>query len=93
MSMKQIDIFFKISNAWQKSSCYHCFDRSFWRNCSFENLFPFNWDPYLKTDGTSLPILVKNFDEKEIEFLKERFSQKLQSNDDNNWAIVDSRIL
>jgi hypothetical protein len=26
-------------------------------------LFPFHWDPYLKTDGTSLPILVKNFDD------------------------------
>ena len=49
-------------------------------------LFPFPWIPYLKTDGTSLPILflVKNFEEKEMEFLKERFCQKLLSNDDNN---------
>ena len=30
--------------------------------------------------------LVKNFEEKEIEFLKERFCQKLPSNYDNNWA-------
>ena len=31
-------------------------------------IFPFPWNPYLKTDGTSLPILflVKNFEEKEI---------------------------
>ena len=51
-------------------------------------LFPFPWNPYLKTDGTSLPILflVKNFEEKEIEFLKEWFGQKLPSNDDNNRA-------
>ena len=51
-------------------------------------LFPFPWNPYLKTDGKSLPILflVKNFEEKEIKILKERFCQKLLSNDDNNWA-------
>ena len=38
----------------------------------------------LKTDGTSLLILflVKNFEEKEIEFLKERFCQKLSSNNE-----------
>ena len=31
-------------------------------------IFPFPWNPYLKTDGTSLPILflVKNFEEKKI---------------------------
>ena len=35
-------------------------------------IFPFPWRPYLKTDGTSLPILflVKNFEEKEKEFVK-----------------------
>ena len=35
--------------------------------------------PYLKTDGTSLLILflAKNFEEKEIQFLKEWFCQKL----------------
>ena len=32
--------------------------------------------------------LFKNFEEKEIEFLKEWFCQKLLSKDDNNWAIV-----
>ena len=33
-----------------------------------ENLFPFPWSPYLKTDGTSLLILilVKNFKEREM---------------------------
>jgi hypothetical protein len=40
-------------------------------------LFPFHWDPYLKTDGICLIILVKNFDEKKIEFLKERISQMM----------------
>ena len=51
-------------------------------------LFSFPWNPYLKTDGTSLLtiFLVKNFEEKEIKFLKERICQKLPSNDDNNWA-------
>ena len=40
-------------------------------------LFPFPWNSYLKTDGTSLIILflVKNFEEKEIEFLKEQFGK------------------
>ena len=40
-------------------------------------LFPFPSNPYLKTEDTSLPILflVKNFEKKEIEFLKERFCQ------------------
>ena len=61
-----------------------------------KNIFPFPWDPYLKTDGTSLLILflVKNFEEKEIQFLKKRFCQKLSSNDDNNQAFiwVSSRI-
>ena len=53
-----------------------------------EILFPFSWNPYLKTDGTSLPslFLVENFKEKEIEFLKEWFCQKLLLHDDNNWA-------
>ena len=52
-------------------------------------IFSFPWNTYLKTDGTSLLILfvVKNFEEKEIEFLKERFCQKLLSNNDNNWGI------
>ena len=58
-------------------------------------LFPYPWNPYLNTDGTSLPVLhyailflVKNFEEKEIEFWKERFCQKLLSNNDNNCALV-----
>ena len=40
--------------------------------------FPFPWNPYLKTDVTSLPILflVKNFEGKETEFLKKQFNQK-----------------
>ena len=51
-------------------------------------IFPFPWNPYLKTGGTSLLILflVKNFEEKEIEFLKEQFCLKLLSNNYNNWA-------
>ena len=35
--------------------------------------------------------LVKNFEEKEIELLKERFCQKLPSNDDNNWASIGKK--
>ena len=52
-------------------------------------LFPFPWDPYLKTGGKSLHnlFLVNNFEEKEVEFLKEQFCQKLLSNNDNNWVI------
>ena len=50
--------------------------------------FFFLLNPYLKIDGTSLLsiFLVKYFEEKEIGFLKERFCQKLSSNDENNWA-------
>ena len=33
-----------------------------------------------------------NFEEKEIEFLKEPFCEKLPSNDDNNWATVTKRL-
>ena len=53
-------------------------------------MFPVPWNPYLERDGTSLLILflVKNFEEEEIEFLKERFCQKLLSYDDNNSANV-----
>ena len=48
-------------------------------------LFPFLWNPYFKTDGKSLLILflVKNFEEKEVQFLKEWSYQKLPSNDDD----------
>ena len=55
-------------------------------------LFPFPWNPYLKTDGTSLPILflVKNFEEKEIEFL--RFCKKLLSNDEIQLGLRLARI-
>ena len=37
-------------------------------------IFPFPWNPYLKTDGTSLLILflVKNFKEKEIQIIFDR---------------------
>ena len=54
----------------------------------FDRTVTFPWNPYLKTDGTCLPILflAKNFEEKEIEFLKEWFCQKLLPHDDNNWA-------
>ena len=39
-------------------------------------IFPFPWNPYLKTDGTSLfyALFSSEFlEEKELEFLKERF--------------------
>ena len=53
-------------------------------------LYPFSWNPYLKTAGASLFILflIKNFKEKDIQFLKKWFCQKLQSNDNNNWPNV-----
>ena len=56
----------------------------------FIKLFHFPLNPYLKTDDTSLLILflVKNFEEKEMDFLKEQFCQKLPSNNDNKWAYV-----
>ena len=43
------------------------------KNCSFKK------SPY--------SLFNQDFEEKEIEFLKGRFCQKLLSNDDNNWAI------
>jgi type III secretory pathway component EscR len=60
------------------------------RTVSSKIIFPSPWNPYLKTDGTSLLILflVMNFEEKEIYFFEERFCQKLPSNNDNNWACV-----
>ena len=73
-----------------KPSCYLALTKFFDRTAPSKILFPFPWNPYLKTDGTSLPILFwfKNFEEKEIEFLKEWFCQKLLSNDDNNWPLI-----
>ena len=59
-------------------------------------VFPFPRNPYLKTNGKSLLILflVKNVEEKEVEFLKDRFCQKLLLNDDNNWdKVLDSLVL
>ena len=52
-------------------------------------LFPFLWNPYLKTDGTSpfFVFLVKNCEEKKIEFLKEQFCRKLQSIDDKTGIL------
>ena len=77
-------------NKWHQPSCYHCFDRRFDGTVPSKIIFPFPWNPYLKREGTSLLILflVKNFEEKEMDFLKEQFCQKLPSNNDNNWAIV-----
>ena len=47
-----------------------------------KHLFPFPWNLYLKTDGTSLLIffLVKNFEEKEIEWWYQLFIQVLFTN-------------
>ena len=41
----------------------------------FDGIIPFPWNPYLKTDGTSLLILflVKNFEEKETEFFERTY--------------------
>ena len=66
----------------QKLSCYYHFDGFFDRTIPSKIPFPFPWNPYLKTDGTNILILflVKNLEEYEIEFLKERFCQKLPSN-------------
>ena len=52
-------------------------------------LLPFPWNPYLKTDVTSLLILF--FKEKEVEFLTEWFLQKLSSKRwyiCNKWALL-----
>ena len=53
-------------------------------------LYLFSWNPYFKTAGASqfILFLIKNFREKDIQFLKEWFCQKLPSNDNNNWANV-----
>ena len=71
----------------QKPSCYHFLTEVFDGTIPSKILFPFPWNPYLKTDDRSLLnlFLVKNI-KKKIEFLKERFCQKLPSSDDNNWA-------
>ena len=60
----------------------------FWWNRSVKLLFPFPWNPCLKTDGTSMLLLLldKNFKEKEINFLKEWFLLKKHQTDNNKWA-------
>ena len=69
----------------QLLSCYHHFDGFFDR--TIPSKVPF---PYLKTDGTRLLILffIKNFEKREIQFLKEWFCQKIYKSDNNNWANV-----
>ena len=76
-------------DVWKHGWIDHAFDHQEWYIFQATYL-PFPWNPYLRTEPTSLVFLflVKNFQEKEIEFLKERFFQKLPSNDGNNWAYV-----
>ena len=54
-------------------------------------ILPLTLNLYLKK---SLLILfsVKNFEEKEIQFSKEWFYQKLLSNDDNRWALFSGLL-
>ena len=56
-------------------------------------ILPLTLNLYLKK-STSFLILfsVKNFEEKEIQFSKEWFYQKLWSNDDNRWALFSGLL-